>query len=87
MSTAHYNALLKLYIENEHNFSVINLLEDMKYKNVYPNKYTYEICIKYYCMKGNINKALMLLHDMKKLRFSISKSIFDSLMLAYSQSG
>ncbi|XP_031364544.1 leucine-rich PPR motif-containing protein, mitochondrial [Apis dorsata] len=87
ISIVHYNILLKLYIENEHNFSIINLLEDMKYKKIYPNENTYEICIKYYCMKGNINKTLMLLHDMRKLKFSISKSIFDLLMLGYSQSG
>ncbi|KAG6795753.1 leucine-rich PPR motif-containing protein, mitochondrial [Apis mellifera caucasica] len=87
VSVVHYNTLLKLYIENEHNFSIINLLKDMKCKQIYPNEKTYEIYIKYYCMKGNINKALMLLHDMKKLKFSISKSIFDLLMLGYSQSG
>ncbi|XP_061939019.1 leucine-rich PPR motif-containing protein, mitochondrial-like isoform X2 [Apis cerana] len=59
----------------------------MTHKKIYPNENTYEIYIKYYCMKGNINKALMLLHDMRKLKFSISKSIFDLLMLGYSQSG
>lgn len=59
----------------------------MTHKKIYPNENTYEIYIKYYCMKGNINKALMLLHNMRKLKFSISKSIFDLLMLGYSQSG
>ncbi|XP_043595735.1 leucine-rich PPR motif-containing protein, mitochondrial isoform X2 [Bombus pyrosoma] len=87
MSTAHYNELLNLYTRNEYNFSTMELLMHMKCKQIYPNDITYKICIKYCCMKGNIDMALMFVEDMRKLQFPISESVFNSLILGYSQSG
>ncbi|XP_071875749.1 bicoid stability factor isoform X2 [Bombus fervidus] len=87
MSTAHYNELLKLYTRNEYDFSTMELLMHMKCKQIYPNDITYEMCIKYCCMKGNIDMALMFVEDMRKLKFHISESVFNSLILGYSQSG
>lgn len=87
MSISHYNQLLKLYIRNEYDFSTTELLMHMKCKEIYPNDTTYKICIRYCCMKGNIDKALMLVKDMQKLHFPISESVFNSLILGYSQSG
>ena len=87
MSIAHYNALLSLYIQNGYNFSIMELLMDMKSKQIYPNSNTYDISIKYYCMKGNIDKALILFKDMKTTHYYATESIFNSLMLGYSKSG
>ncbi|KAK9300814.1 hypothetical protein QLX08_006662 [Tetragonisca angustula] len=87
ISIAHYNALLSLYMKNGYNFSIMELLMDMKSKQIYPNNNTYSICIKYYCMKGNIDKALILFKDMKIVHFYATESIFNSLMLGYSKSG
>ncbi|KAK1120820.1 hypothetical protein K0M31_011024 [Melipona bicolor] len=86
ISVAHYNALLSLYIKNGYNFSIMELLMDMKSKQIYPNNNTYNICIKYYCMKGNIDKALILFKDMKTVHYA-TESTFNSLMLGYSKSG
>ncbi|CAD1473626.1 unnamed protein product, partial [Heterotrigona itama] len=87
ISIAHYNALLSLYVKNEYNFSIMELLMDMKSKQIYPNSTTYDICIKYCCMKGNIDTALMLFKDMKTVRFDATESTFNLLMLGYSKSG
>ncbi|XP_033303668.1 leucine-rich PPR motif-containing protein, mitochondrial isoform X2 [Bombus bifarius] len=87
MSTAHYNELLKLYTRNEYDFSIMELLMHMKCKQIYPNDITYKICIEYCCMKGNIDMALMFVENIRKLQFPISESVFNSLILGYSQSG
>lgn len=87
MSTDHYNELLKLYRRNEYDFSIMELLMHMKCKQIYPNDITYNICIEYCCMKGNIDMALMFVENMRKLQFPTSESVFNSLILGYSQSG
>ncbi|OAD59837.1 Leucine-rich PPR motif-containing protein, mitochondrial [Eufriesea mexicana] len=87
VSTEHYNALLKLYVDNEHTFSTAKLMTDMYSKQIYPNKQSYDMCIKYCCKKGNIDEALKLIQDMKMYRINISESVLNSLMIGYSQSG
>lgn len=87
MSTAHYNELLNLYTRNEYDFSIMELLMHMKCKQIYPNNNTYKICIKYCCMKGNIDMALMFIKNLRDLRYQLLESIFNSLILGYSQSG
>ncbi|XP_017886935.1 leucine-rich PPR motif-containing protein, mitochondrial isoform X1 [Ceratina calcarata] len=85
--TAHYNALLKLYVTNEIDFSPTKLLMEMESKRIYPDASTYEMCIEYLCRKEKINEALMLLEDMSRLKLRISEIIFNSLMLGYSRTG
>ncbi|XP_068979127.1 leucine-rich PPR motif-containing protein, mitochondrial-like isoform X2 [Bombus flavifrons] len=87
MSTAHYNELLNLYTRNEYDFSIMELLMHMKCKQIYPDDITYKICIEYCCMKGNIDMALMFIENLQKLQYHVSESVFDSLILGYSQSG
>lgn len=38
MDVSHYNALLRVYIENEHSFSPAQFLEEMEKKGLQPNR-------------------------------------------------
>lgn len=38
LDISHYNALLRVYLENEHNFNPMKFLETMEQKNVQPNR-------------------------------------------------
>ncbi|KAF4798685.1 Leucine-rich PPR motif-containing protein, mitochondrial [Turdus rufiventris] len=59
--TSHYNALLKVYIQNEHKFSPTEFLARMEEANVKPNRVTYQRLIAAYCNEGDIEGA----RDMK----------------------
>lgn len=38
MDVSHYNALLRVYLENEHQFSPTKFLADMQSKGIEPNR-------------------------------------------------
>ncbi|KAJ7422080.1 Leucine-rich PPR motif-containing protein, mitochondrial [Willisornis vidua] len=59
--TSHYNALLKVYLQNEHKFSPTEFLARMEEANVQPNRVTYQRLIAAYCNEGDIEGA----RDMK----------------------
>lgn len=39
MDVSHYNALLRVYLENEHKFLPTEFLADMESKGIEPNRY------------------------------------------------
>lgn len=39
MDISHYNALLRVYLENEHPFSPAQFLEELERKGLQPNRY------------------------------------------------
>lgn len=39
MDISHYNALLRVYLENEHPFSPTEFLTDLESKGIEPNRY------------------------------------------------
>ncbi len=49
MDTSHYNACLKVYIENEHDFNPTDYLSDMEKRGVEPNRVTYQHMVVKYC--------------------------------------
>ncbi|XP_076163207.1 bicoid stability factor isoform X2 [Ptiloglossa arizonensis] len=84
MTSIHYNKLIEIYLKNDYTFSPLELLQEMTDKNIYPNMNIYENCIKYYCMQGNINNALLLVKIMKENKFPVTKVIYNSLITGYS---
>uniref|UniRef100_A0A6I8RSC2 Leucine-rich PPR motif-containing protein, mitochondrial n=1 Tax=Xenopus tropicalis TaxID=8364 RepID=A0A6I8RSC2_XENTR len=54
---SHYNALLKVYLQNEHKFSPTEYLAKMEAANVQPNRVTYQRLIAAYCNEGDIEGA------------------------------
>ncbi|XP_045480042.1 leucine-rich PPR motif-containing protein, mitochondrial [Harmonia axyridis] len=84
MDVSHYNALLRVYIENEHEFSPVEFLSEMKEKNIEPNRVTYQRLILQYCLKGDIEGATNILEHMKQQQLPVNETVFNALIIGHS---
>ncbi|XP_058656895.1 leucine-rich PPR motif-containing protein, mitochondrial [Ammospiza caudacuta] len=85
--TSHYNALLKVYLQNEHKFSPTEFLARMEEANVQPNRVTYQRLIAAYCNEGDIEGASKILGFMKSKDLPITEAVFSSLLKGHARSG
>ncbi|NXL30283.1 LPPRC protein, partial [Glaucidium brasilianum] len=85
--TSHYNALLKVYLQNEHKFSPTEFLARMEEANVQPNRVTYQRLIAAYCNEGDIEGASKILGYMKSKDLPITEAVFSSLVKGHARSG
>ncbi|XP_030354937.1 leucine-rich PPR motif-containing protein, mitochondrial isoform X2 [Strigops habroptila] len=85
--TSHYNALLKVYLQNEHKFSPTEFLARMEEANVQPNRVTYQRLIAAYCNEGDIAGASEILGFMKNKDLPITEAVFSSLVKGHARSG
>ncbi|XP_076830814.1 leucine-rich PPR motif-containing protein, mitochondrial [Brachyhypopomus gauderio] len=84
---SHYNALLKVYLQNEFKFSPTEFLAKMEAANVQPNRVTYQRLIAAYCQVGDIEGASKILGFMKSKDLPITEAVFDSLVTGHSRAG
>ena len=49
VTTVHYNALLRVHLENRHKFDPLAVLEDMKQAGAEPDRETYQCLISRHC--------------------------------------
>ncbi|XP_053167851.1 leucine-rich PPR motif-containing protein, mitochondrial isoform X2 [Hemicordylus capensis] len=84
---SHYNALLKVYLQNDHKFSPTEFLTEMENANVQPNRVTYQRLIAAYCSKGDIDGASKILGFMKSKELPITESVFSALVTGHARSG
>ncbi|KFW68004.1 hypothetical protein AS28_15059, partial [Pygoscelis adeliae] len=85
--TSHYNALLKVYLQNEHKFSPTEFLARMEEANAQPNRVTYQRLIAAYCNEGDIEGASKILGFMKNKDLPITEAVFSSLVKGHARSG
>ncbi|NWV13255.1 LPPRC protein, partial [Ptilonorhynchus violaceus] len=85
--TSHYNALLKVYLQNEHKFSPTEFLARMEEDHVQPNRVTYQRLIAAYCNEGDIEGASKILGFMKSKDLPITEAVFSSLVKGHARSG
>ncbi|KFR06206.1 hypothetical protein Y956_07768, partial [Nipponia nippon] len=85
--TSHYNALLKVYLQNEHKFSPTEFLARMEEANVQPNRVTYQRLIAAYCNEGDIEGASKILGFMKNKDLPITEAVFSSLVKGHARAG
>ncbi|NXP82093.1 LPPRC protein, partial [Ramphastos sulfuratus] len=85
--TSHYNALLKVYLQNEHKFSPTEFLAKMEDANVQPNRVTYQRLIAAYCNEGDIEGASTVLGFMKNKDLPVTEAVFSSLVTGHARSG
>ncbi|XP_051471570.1 leucine-rich PPR motif-containing protein, mitochondrial isoform X1 [Apus apus] len=85
--TSHFNALLKVYLQNEHKFSPTEFLARMEEANVQPNRVTYQRLIGAYCNEGDIEGASKILGFMKSKDLPITEAVFSSLVKGHARSG
>ncbi|XP_054742086.1 leucine-rich PPR motif-containing protein, mitochondrial [Anastrepha obliqua] len=85
MDISHYNALLRVYLENEHPFSPTEFLAEIESKNIEPNRVTYQRLIARYCQQGDIDGATRILEFMRSKNLPVNENVFNSLILGHSQ--
>ncbi|KAM4867189.1 leucine-rich PPR motif-containing protein, mitochondrial [Thomomys bottae] len=84
---SHYNALLKVYLQNEYKFSPTEFLTKMEEANVHPNRVTYQRLIAAYCSVGDIEGASKILGFMKTKDLPVTEAVFSSLITGHARAG
>ncbi|XP_014249256.1 leucine-rich PPR motif-containing protein, mitochondrial [Cimex lectularius] len=82
---SHYNALLRVHLENEHKFSPTEFLVTLEQKGIEPNRVTYQRLIMAYCQNGDIEGAKNILEFMKEKQMPVNESVFNALIIGHSQ--
>ncbi|XP_069704273.1 leucine-rich PPR motif-containing protein, mitochondrial [Periplaneta americana] len=85
MDVSHYNALLRVYLENEHPFSPTEFLANLEHKGVEPNRVTYQRLIARYCQQGDIEGATRVLEFMREKQLPVNENVFNALIMGHSQ--
>ncbi|XP_067009709.2 leucine-rich PPR motif-containing protein, mitochondrial [Anabrus simplex] len=85
MDVSHYNALLRVYLENEHRFSPTEFLANLERKGVEPNRVTYQRLISRYCQDGDIEGATRILEFMREKQLPVNENVFNALIMGHSQ--
>ncbi|XP_075392273.1 leucine-rich PPR motif-containing protein, mitochondrial [Tenrec ecaudatus] len=82
---SHYNALLKVYLQNEHTFSPTDFLAKMEEANIQPNRVTYQRLIAAYCNVGDIEGASKILGFMKSKDLPVTEAVFSALVTGHAR--
>uniref|UniRef100_A0A182VTL9 Pentacotripeptide-repeat region of PRORP domain-containing protein n=1 Tax=Anopheles minimus TaxID=112268 RepID=A0A182VTL9_9DIPT len=85
MDVSHYNALLRVYLDNEHPFSPTEFLADMQSLGIEPNRVTYQRLISRYCQQGDIDGATRILEFMREKQLPVNEYVFNALIMGHSQ--
>ncbi|XP_044519217.1 leucine-rich PPR motif-containing protein, mitochondrial [Gracilinanus agilis] len=84
---SHYNALLKVYLQNQHKFSPTDFLAKMEEANIQPNRVTYQRLIAAYCNEGDIEGASKILGFMKTKDLPVTEIVFSTLVTGHARAG
>ncbi|XP_043224122.1 leucine-rich PPR motif-containing protein, mitochondrial-like [Amphibalanus amphitrite] len=85
MDISHYNALLRVYLENEHPFSPSEFLSYLRAQGVEPNRVTYQRLISRFCLLGDIEGATRILEHMKENGLAINEQVFNALVVGHAR--
>lgn len=86
LDISHYNALLRVYLENEYDFTPSDILADLEKRGLEPNRVTYQRLITRYCQKGDITGAMRILEFMREKEMPVNVTVFNALIMGHSQS-
>ncbi|XP_050346941.1 leucine-rich PPR motif-containing protein, mitochondrial [Nymphalis io] len=87
MDVSHYNALLRVYLENEHPFSPAQFLEEIEKKGLQPNRVTYQRLMWRYCQEGDVEGATKVLEKMRELNMPVSEPVLNALVMGHAFHG
>ncbi|XP_037041583.1 leucine-rich PPR motif-containing protein, mitochondrial-like [Bradysia coprophila] len=85
MDISHYNALLQVYLKNEHSFHPTTFMADMESKGVEPNRVTYQHLVSKYCQEGDIDGATKVVEFMREEQLPINEHVFNALIMGHSE--
>jgi len=80
---SHYNAILKVHLENGSSVSASEFLGDMEAAGISPNRVTFQHLVGLYCQAGNIAGATTVLEHMKEQEMAINEAVFLSLLTGH----
>jgi len=80
---SHYNAMLKVHLENGNNVAASDFLQEMEEAQIVPNRVTFQHLIGLYCQGGNITGATTVLEHMKEEGMAINEAVFLSLLTGH----
>lgn len=81
----HYNALLSVYLENNHTYDSVGILDSMKEKGIEPNRITYQRLLKSHCQMGDINGAVNIVKMLREKQIPLDVSFFNALIVGLSK--
>lgn len=87
MDISHYNALLRVYIENQHPFSPAQFLTELENKGLQPNRVTYQRLMWRYCQEGDVEGATKVLEKMRELSMPVSEPVLNALVMGHAFHG
>ena len=87
MDVSHYNMLLKVNLENDHEFSPTEFLAWMDGKGVTPNRVTYGYMIARFCRTGDMSSASSILEHMKASEMPLNEAVFHALVAGHATAG
>eukprot|EP00090_Calanus_glacialis_P034548 TRINITY_DN5817_c0_g1_i1.p1 TRINITY_DN5817_c0_g1~~TRINITY_DN5817_c0_g1_i1.p1 ORF type:complete len:1542 (-),score=471.24 TRINITY_DN5817_c0_g1_i1:80-4384(-) len=77
---SHYNALLRVHLENQNPVAASDFLAEMEAAGIDPNRVTFQHLVGVYCTEGNIAGATTILEHMKAQDMAINEAVFISLL-------
>ncbi|CAL1261753.1 unnamed protein product [Larinioides sclopetarius] len=80
LDVKHYNSLLKVFVDCDHQFLPSEFLASMESSKIEPNKATYLLLLQKYCNDGNISGAGEILQCLKEKGLPINESVFTILI-------
>lgn len=87
MNVAMHNALLQVYVSNNHDFSPSQFMDDMSTAGLTPDQGTLSLLLDSYCQQGDLAGAQSLLQHMHEKGHHITEQVYASLISGYIQSG
>ncbi|XP_055926351.1 leucine-rich PPR motif-containing protein, mitochondrial-like isoform X2 [Argiope bruennichi] len=80
LDVKHYNSLLKVFVDCDHQFLTSEFLASMESSKIEPNKATYLLLLQKYCNDGNLSGAGEILQCLKEKGLPINESVFTILI-------
>ncbi|KAI0229322.1 Leucine-rich PPR motif-containing protein, mitochondrial [Lamellibrachia satsuma] len=86
-NVSHYNAALRVQLENGVKVNAADFLANMENNQIIPNRITYQLLIACYCENGDIDGASKILEHMKSQHLSINEVVFNMLVKGHMKTG
>lgn len=85
LDISHYNALLRVYLENDYAFAPSQILSEIEKSGLEPNRVTCQRLINRYSQMGDIAGATRILQFMREKSMPINESVFNALISGHSE--
>lgn len=81
----HYNALLRIYLINEHRFEWQQVMDEIRSYRLEPDQKTYELIFEQLCRSEPMDEAKRFIDEIKSNGFQLTENLFCSMMLGYAR--